>query len=35
MTSTDPECRIIHTLGCIDAEHQIPVDDILAELGID
>lgn len=33
--STDPECRIIHTLGCIDAEHQIPVDDILAELGID
>ena len=35
MTSTDPECRIIHTLGCIDAEHQIPVDDIRAELGID
>lgn len=22
MTSTDPECRIIHTLGCIDADNQ-------------
>lgn len=35
MTSTDAECRIIHTLGRIDAEHLIPVDDILVELGID
>lgn len=35
MTSTEGAYRVIHTLGRVDAEHLKPVDDILAELGID